>query len=194
MRRSPPCGLRGCRADGRHPRPSRGARGERVSQVADAHIGEPGVLADSLPRALQVGRMRVGRPADDDPRVSVLAGDGRRRGAGFRSERHGAPTDPAIGKLKAVILYMFPSQVPDFRHSAAGEQQQAEGSHGRWHFRLGFAQPRRAASSLPATGSARACVPRSASRGGTGWSRPSASTRPRPRRRSSTVPPSLRLA
>ena len=61
------------------------------------------------------------------------------------------------------IRLMFPSQVPDLRHSAAGGRQRADG--------IPVSASRNTSSgrvSLPATGSACACVSRSASHGGTG--------------------------
>ena len=109
------------------------AQGQRprsitVAKVMNSHVFEPGTRADAAPGALEISEMGARHLAADDPGIVLLAGQVGQHGTGLGPERHDPP--PGLGvrqlELAGLKLDMLPTQLLDFRESAAGEHQQAD--------------------------------------------------------------------
>ena len=55
---------------------SQRARGKAVAQIVDPHALKARLLADAPPRALQIGEVRAGEAARDDPGIVLVTGNG----------------------------------------------------------------------------------------------------------------------
>ena len=55
---------------------SQRARGKGMAQVVDPHALKVCLLADAPPRALQIGEVRAGEAARDDPGIILVTGNG----------------------------------------------------------------------------------------------------------------------
>ena len=55
---------------------SQRARGKGVPQIVDPHALKARLLADAPPGALQVGEVRAGEAARDDPGIVLVTGNG----------------------------------------------------------------------------------------------------------------------
>ena len=105
------------------------AGGERVSQVMQADVFEPGVLADAVPGVVEVDQPGALLPAREHPRIAGRAGEAvqhpRRRGG----QRHHPRAGLRIGEahLAGVEVQVVPAKPEDFVAAASGQDEEADG-------------------------------------------------------------------
>ena len=106
---------------------------EGVAKVVNAHVPNAGPLADAPPRRLEVGEMGSRILASDDPGIvfnPLYLAEHLQSG---RSDMDRLRTSLGIGQVecRALEVDVVPLEGHDFRQSASGEDQQAQGVDGR---------------------------------------------------------------
>ena len=105
--------------------------GVAVARVVDAHVLQPGALADDLPRVVQVPHRLALDLARDHERVAIHARDRRQHACRLRRQRNRPGTRLGIGQPELVRLqvHLVPEQIENFALAASGQQQEPDRRH-----------------------------------------------------------------
>ena len=141
-----------------------------VAQVMQAHVSQPGRLAQAEPEAVDLGHGRAFVFCGEDP--AAAARQLLEHGPGRRGQPHGTRSGLAVPQVEVALAVVAPSESQDLPLAATGQQQQPDdrdlpGGNG-----AAGATPRPGGASPPATGSAlgsagcphRDCCPRAGTR------------------------------
>ena len=103
-------------------------RRERMPAVVQAHVLQPGALADPDPVPLKIAHAVVPPRARDDVGVAVDPGDARQHRRGGRRQLHRPRTGLCVGEphLPRLDVDLVPAQIEDLVLAAPGQQQQAD--------------------------------------------------------------------
>ena len=126
-------------------------RGERMSDIVNAHIVEPGPRADDLPRPVDVGHVRARLVSRNDPGIAGLAQQGLEDADRRRRQVNRAGASLAVGEMNLgrVEIDMLPAQGQDFVSAAAGQHEQTDRRHGAGGNAAALARMRTSGAIIP---------------------------------------------